>query len=237
MTVYKKLIDARNLLQTKQLTKSGHNKFAGYKYFELGDFLPAVQAIFKEVGLVDVISFDAELATMMLYDVDGSGCVVFTSPMGSAALKGCHEVQNIGAVETYQRRYLYTTALAISEHDALDATMGDVEPVKKAEPKSITINVEPNEAKVTVTKKPIAGEKGEWQIVAPAKPDGDAKEWLELIKTSSHMLLDLCSNDEDVMHIFKKNKVLFDLVKTTDALFFKEMMAKFTETKNKFKKD
>ena len=237
MTVYKKLIDARNLLQTKQLTKSGHNKFAGYKYFELGDFLPAVQAIFKEVGLVDVISFDAELATMMLYDVDGSGCVVFTSPMGSAALKGCHEVQNIGAVETYQRRYLYTTALAISEHDALDATMGDVEPVKKAEPKSITINVEPNEAKVTVTKKPIAGEKGEWQIVAPAKPDGDATEWLELIKISSHMLLDLCSNDEDVMHIFKKNKVLFDLIKATDALFFKEMMAKFTETKNKFKKD
>ena len=237
MTVYKKLIDARNLLQTKQLTKSGHNKFAGYKYFELGDFLPAVQAIFKEVGLVDVISFDAELATMMLYDVDGSGCVVFTSPMGSAALKGCHEVQNIGAVETYQRRYLYTTALAISEHDALDATMGDVEPVKKAEPKSITINVEPNEAKVTVTKKPIAGEKGEWQIVAPAVPEGDATEWLELIKTSSHMLLDLCSNDEDVMHIFKKNKVLFDLIKATDALFFKEMMAKFTETKNKFKKD
>ena len=237
MTVYKKLIDARNLLQTVQLTKSGHNKFAGYKYFELGDFLPAVQAIFKEVGLVDVISFDAELATMMLYDVDGSGCVVFTSPMGSAALKGCHEVQNIGAVETYQRRYLYTTAVAISEHDALDATTGAVEPVKKAEPKSITINVEPNEAKVTVTKKPIAGEKGEWQIIAPAKPDGDATEWLELIKTSSHMLLDLCSNDEDVMHIFKKNKVLFDLIKATDALFFKEMMAKFTETKNKFKKD
>ena len=240
MTVYKKLIDARNLLQTVQLTKSGHNKFAGYKYFELGDFLPAVQAIFKEVGLVDVISFDAELATMMLYDVDGSGCVVFTSPMGSAALKGCHEVQNIGAVETYQRRYLYTTALAISEHDALDATMGDVEPVKKTEPKPVPLptgNVTLGNNTLSVASKKIAGEKGEWQIIAPAKPDGDATEWLELIKTSSHMLLDLCSNDEDVMHIFKKNKVLFDLIKATDALFFKEMMAKFTETKNKFKKD
>ena len=190
MTVYKKLIDARNLLQTKQLTKSGHNKFAGYKYFELGDFLPAVQAIFKEVGLVDVISFDAELATMMLYDVDGSGCVVFTSPMGSAALKGCHEVQNIGAVETYQRRYLYTTALAISEHDALDATTGAVEPAKKPDPKPVseTINVPIGTTKVTVTPKPITGQKGEWQIIAPAKPDGDATEWLELIKTSSHML-------------------------------------------------
>jgi hypothetical protein len=42
--------------------------------------------------------------------------------MGSAALKGCHEVQNIGAVETYQRRYLWVTAMEIVEHDALDAT-------------------------------------------------------------------------------------------------------------------
>jgi hypothetical protein len=122
MKVYKKLIDARNMLQTKELTKSGHNKFAGYKYFELGDFLPTVQAIFQEVGLVDVISFTPDYASMSLYDVEDGSHILFTSPMGSASLKGCHEVQNIGAVETYQRRYLYTTAMAIVEHDALDAT-------------------------------------------------------------------------------------------------------------------
>jgi hypothetical protein len=44
--------------------------------------------------------------------------------MGSAALKGCHEVQNIGAVETYQRRYLWVTAMEIVEHDALDSSEG-----------------------------------------------------------------------------------------------------------------
>jgi hypothetical protein len=44
--------------------------------------------------------------------------------MGSAALKGCHEVQNIGAVETYQRRYLWVAALEIVEHDALDSSPG-----------------------------------------------------------------------------------------------------------------
>lgn len=43
--------------------------------------------------------------------------------MGSAALKGVHEVQNIGAVETYQRRYLWVAALEIVEHDALDETV------------------------------------------------------------------------------------------------------------------
>lgn len=48
----------------------------------------------------------------------------FKSPMKSANLKGCHDIQNLGAVETYQRRYLYMNALEIVEHDPLDATTG-----------------------------------------------------------------------------------------------------------------
>jgi hypothetical protein len=135
MGVYAKLIKARIALQSRQINKSGHNKFAGYKYFELADFLPAVQEIFAEVGLVDVIQFTADIATMHLIDTTDGSNVVFTSPMGSAQLKGCHEVQNIGAVETYQRRYLYVAAMAIVEHDALDSS----EPIKeekKPEPKA-----------------------------------------------------------------------------------------------------
>ena len=229
MNVYKKLSDARILLQQKSLTKSGHNKFAGYKYFELADFLPAIQEIFNQVGLVDVITFNKEVAMMQLYDTDDGSSVVFISPMGSASLKGCHEVQNIGAVETYQRRYLYTTAMAIVEHDALDATTGTVEPVKKSD--SLPIK-EVN----TVSTPKIVGQKGEFQIVID-EPPADPQEWLELVKTSSHMLLDLCGNDTDVMTIFKKNKVLFDEVKQTDPMFFKDMMVKFTETKAKFAKD
>lgn len=140
MKVYKKLIDARIELQNTEITKSGHNKFAGYKYFELGDFLPAVQSIFQMQGLVDVITFDKEMATMTIYCTEDNSSVVFTSPMASAQLKGCHEVQNLGAVETYQRRYLYVTALAIVEHDALDSS----EPIKleqKVETKvDVTLN-------------------------------------------------------------------------------------------------
>jgi len=103
------------------LSKSGQNTFAKYQYFELGDFLPTVQQILSELGLCGVVSFDASIASLTIYDVDGDGSILFTSPMGSAALKGCHEVQNIGAVETYQRRYLWVTAMEIVEHDALDA--------------------------------------------------------------------------------------------------------------------
>ena len=131
MSVYKKLQQARIKLQQTELKKSGHNKFAGYQYFELGDFLPAIQEIFNDVGLCGTISFTRELATLDIVDVDDGSKVSFTSPMGSAALKGCHEVQNIGAVETYQRRYLWVTAMEIVEHDALDAQTGSDEPTKK----------------------------------------------------------------------------------------------------------
>lgn len=125
MSAYKKLMAARIKLQSSKLTKSGNNKFAGYQYFELGDFLPTVQNIFSELGLCGVVSFTSTLATLRVVDVDNpESFIEFTSPMGSAALKGCHEVQNIGAVETYQRRYLWVTAMEIVEHDALDSVTG-----------------------------------------------------------------------------------------------------------------
>ena len=128
MGVYKKLSQARTMLRSTELKKSGHNKFAGYNYFELGDFLHPTLDIFDQLGLMSIVSFTKEEAMLSIVDMDGGGEIVFTSPFGSAALKGCHEVQNIGAVETYQRRYLYTAAMEVLEHDALDATTGKDNP-------------------------------------------------------------------------------------------------------------
>ena len=231
MSVYKKLQQARMLLQGTKLTKSGKNKFAGYEYFELGDFLPAIQKICNDIGLCGIVSFNHEMAYLQINDVEDGTSIMFTSPMSSAALKGCHDVQNLGAVQSYLRRYLWVNAFEIVEHDALDATTGAVEAAKK--PSVTPVTPEPNKP----DPKTIAGEKGEWQIVAPGKPAGEVGDWLDLIKTTSHQLLDLTENEEDVMLIFKKNKVLFDTVKATDATFFKEMMGKFTAKKNEFNKE
>lgn len=133
MPVHAKLNKARLALQGKKLTKSGHNKFAGYLYFELGDFLPVVQEIFSGLGLCGIVSYTKDEARLTITDTEDGTEIVITSPMGSAALKGCHEVQNIGAVETYQRRYLWVTAMEIVEHDALDAVTGAEQP-KSAKP-------------------------------------------------------------------------------------------------------
>ena len=133
MKIHKKLMQARIELQKKELNKSGHNKFANYKYFELSDFLNEIQQIFNNLNLCSVVSFSKEYATLTIFDCDSDENIVFTSPMADANLKGTHPIQNLGAVETYSRRYLYVTALEIVEHDALDATTGSEAP-KAAKP-------------------------------------------------------------------------------------------------------
>jgi hypothetical protein len=115
-------MQARIALQNAPLKKSGHNKFAGYSYFELGDFIPTINQIFKEIGLCGVVSYDTEIASLTITDVDDGTSIVITSPMADANLKGCHPIQNLGAVETYTRRYLWVTAMEIVEHDALDSS-------------------------------------------------------------------------------------------------------------------
>lgn len=127
--VYEKLQACRVALQSAGLKKSGKNTFAGYDYFELGDFLPAVNRLFAEHKLFSHVSFTHELATLTIINSEKPDeQIVFTSPMAEAKLKAAHEIQNLGAVETYQRRYLYTMALEIVEQDALDATHGTDRP-------------------------------------------------------------------------------------------------------------
>jgi hypothetical protein len=134
MNIYKKLNAARAEFHTLSLKKTGLNKFAGYEYFELSDFLIPAMKVLDKHGLCFLISFGKEVATMRIVDTDDGQAIEITSPMSTAALKGCHEVQNLGAVQSYLRRYLWVAALEIVEHDALDATTGKDKTVKGEAP-------------------------------------------------------------------------------------------------------
>ena len=129
MSVYKKLSLARVKLQSIKMNKSGHNKFAGFSYFEIGDFIPHINKIFDEVGLCGAISFLPEQAELWIYDTESDEKISFTSPIADATVKGCTPIQALGALHTYMRRYLWMLALEIVEHDMLDAVAGDKEPV------------------------------------------------------------------------------------------------------------
>ena len=153
MSVAQKLMTARLQLQQRNLKKSGLNKFAGYTYFELGDFVPAIQEIFESLGLCGVISYGYEMAQLTITDYIDKDEMVVTCPMSTANLKGCHEVQNLGAVLSYIRRYLWITALELLEHDAVDASEG----VDTSQPRQAMLTDEQiKEINVLATKAGIA---------------------------------------------------------------------------------
>ena len=123
MTIFEKLNEARLRFQNAGVQKSGNNKFAGYTYYELSDILPFINQIANELKFTCIVNFTPDLATLDFVDLEGDGKITFTSPMSTASLKGCHEVQNLGAVETYIKRYLYQNCFEIVESDVLDETM------------------------------------------------------------------------------------------------------------------
>jgi len=126
VNIYHKLQTVRVALQHSPMKKSGYNPHSKFDYFDLSDFMPAVNRLFHEHGLCSVLTFTKDEATLRVVNADEpSDCIVFSSPMSEAKLPACHAVQNLGAVQTYLRRYLYICALEIVEHDALDATIGD----------------------------------------------------------------------------------------------------------------
>ena len=128
MNIYEKINKVRIQFQEKNIKMGGKNTFAGYGYYELADILPTINVLCDQIGLSNIISFGGDIATMTITNVEKpEEYVLVTSPMSTASLKGCHEVQNLGAVETYIRRYLYQTAYEIIESDALNKTQGKPE--------------------------------------------------------------------------------------------------------------
>lgn len=130
-SIYAKLAAAREAFHGMKLKKTGQNKFAGYSYFELADFLIPGMDCMRGAGLIPIISFSETMATMSIHEFEGGGVVEITSPLSEANLKGCHPIQNVGACETYSTRYLWVAALQIVEHDAIDSA-GPVEIEKPA---------------------------------------------------------------------------------------------------------
>lgn len=133
--VYEKLQSARVKLQSKNLKKSGKNKFSGFTYYELADFIPTVNIIFEELKLCSNFSIADNTAKLEIINTEKpEEIILFTMPTAELELKGCTAIQALGGVNTYCRRYLYLNALEIVESDMLDGKAGDIQEKKKPVP-------------------------------------------------------------------------------------------------------
>lgn len=135
MNVYQKLAKCRVELQETQLKKSGKNKYAGFEYFELSDFLPTINKIFEKNGLCSIFNIFGEKAVLNVFNAEKPDeVIVFQSQIAKLELKGCNEIQALGGTITYMHRYLYMNALEIVEIDSFDAVTDKSEkkePIKK----------------------------------------------------------------------------------------------------------
>jgi hypothetical protein len=215
MSVYKKLQKARAMLLSSDIKKSGKNKFAGFEYFELADFLPAITNIFDSVGLCGVVRFHADTASLTIVNTEDSADVVdFVTPLVYADMSKSQAIQNLGATHTYVRRYLWLMAMEIVEHDAVDAAPQEEKP--KPKPK---------------TPPPLSG-KGEdvsWNITID--PNADWKESAVLGITKA---LDFAVSISDVESIWKVNRAIFDRLKEDDKVTYDDLLAILGTHKKKF---
>jgi len=233
MSVHKKLMAVRcDLLRTK-LEKSGHNKFAGYKYFELGDFMPATMDLFFKHGICGVVTYTHEYATLQITDVEDGTMIVITSPMATAALKGAHDIQNLGAVESYQRRYLWMTALELTESDPIDSA----EPIKDV-PKPVVRTQQDVAREKSAAKSSYVPIEDPFAIHISVDPEGcTAEELSKVVMEATKIQLATAKSVDDVMKIYQVNKKMYDLIKEKDERQHVALLGLFKETKDSLTKE
>jgi hypothetical protein len=221
-------MQARVKLQNMEIKKSGLNKFAGYSYFELADFIPPIQSIFNELGLCGIVTFNTEYAQLCITDVEDGTVVVITSPMAEANLKGAHPIQNLGAVLSYQRRYLWMAALEIVEGDAVDSAP----PVEAPKPVKAEPKPEPKPIKPPVK---MQGGDGPWQLKVTTEPGADLGDWIGIVVDAARHGLAQAGSEKDVMDLFKINRGIFDKLKEFSVDDHANLMADFKTKKDTLK--
>lgn len=122
--IHQKIARIQKKLMGMKLPKSGENKFAKFKYYELEDILPA---IFKECYNQELFlefSFSLDEAQLKVRNWNEPGESVITSvPMPEIVPlnRGMNIMQSEGSYITYLKRYLLTNLFLIMEKDVVDA--------------------------------------------------------------------------------------------------------------------
>lgn len=133
MNLYKKLAKSRVDLQEMKLKKSGNNTFSHFTYYELSDFLGAINAICAKNGLLTqfnvVTDGGREKAILTIYNAEEpTEKLSFVAPTAEVEIGkkkdgtgGADPIQNLGGKLTYMRRYMFITAFEIAEIDSVES--------------------------------------------------------------------------------------------------------------------
>lgn len=120
------IIRIRVELQNSKLKKTGFNEYAGFYYFNLSDFLPRLNELELKYGVNDRFSIENDYATLQITK-NGEGIIykmpfkIFDTPINKNGQKSMQDIQYLGAMNTYYKRYLYTNAFGITDGEIIDS--------------------------------------------------------------------------------------------------------------------
>ena len=121
LNIYQKLVRARAKFIETKIEKTGNNTFAKYKYFQLDDFIPTIDKLNLEFGLITLFNLNNDMASLKVINVDNpTETIEFNVPSESVEIKGATKIQNLGGEITYLKRYLYQNAYEITEPDLVE---------------------------------------------------------------------------------------------------------------------
>lgn len=177
--------------------KSGKNNFQKYDYYQLGDFLPTVRSLLKKYGLASEVTFSKHKGTLTIFDCETGMYRKWKIDLPDMkSTQPTKDMQTIGALQTYARRYLYLQALEIAEGDPIDA--GDFEEPKPVKPKKQTKKT------VKQVKKP-----------EPKEPEYNTVEevakYLKEFYTQHKIELTLKRGENTINKLFKDGKITEEL--------------------------
>lgn len=132
------IISIRVKLQNAKLKKSGKNKFAGFDYFELADFLPKLNELMLEESINDRFVIKDGYATLEIQKGEEINIYTipferFDTPLNKNGQPSMQDIQYLGALNTYYKRYLYLNAFGITDGEVIDS-MNNNELAKNSEP-------------------------------------------------------------------------------------------------------
>lgn len=136
------IIQIRVDLQKSKIKKSGKNKYAGFEYYELADFLPRLNELMLQYGINDKFTIEEDKATLTLikgeeaqsYNIpferfdtplvnkkDKNGTLLKDKNGEYIQTPSMQDIQYLGALNTYYKRYLYLNAFGITDGEVIDS--------------------------------------------------------------------------------------------------------------------
>lgn len=126
MTLNESIIKIRVKLQNSKIKKSGKNKFAGFEYYELGDFLPKLNELMLEENINDLFTIENDEVKLILMKGEEKQEYkmpfrIFETPLTKDGKQSMQDIQYLGALNTYYKRYLYLNAFGITDGEVIDS--------------------------------------------------------------------------------------------------------------------